>query len=137
MPHKNSQVKPPANEYALFIGIRAEAFRPDELPPGMTVEELAVQIERSQAAIEAAGVDGVLCLIGTDADEVEAELRRRFAERPAGIAVIGGGIRMLPQNTVLFERIVNVLIDLQPGIRLAFNTGPETSLEAIRRWTDR
>jgi hypothetical protein len=137
MSHKSSQVRPPVNEYTLLIGIRAEAFGPGELPPGLTVGALAVQIERGWAAIEAEGVDGALCLIGTDPDEAEAELRRRFAERPAGIAVIGGGVRMFPQHTVLFERIVNVLIDLQPGIRLGFNTGPENSLEAIRRWTDR
>lgn len=63
--------------------------------------------------------------------------RKRFAEGTFGVALIGGGVRLLPENTVLFERIVNVLIDLQPGIRLSFNTSPQNALDAIRRWTDR
>jgi hypothetical protein len=53
------------------------------------------------------------------------------------VAVIGGGVRLLPQHTILFERIVNVLIDLQPDIRLSFNTSPQNTLEAVRRWLDR
>lgn len=137
MSHKSSQVKPPANEYALFIGIRADAFGPDDLPPGMTSEDLAGRIERGQAAIAAAGIEAGHCLIGFDPDEAEAAIREHFGSRAYGLALIGGGIRLLPEHTVLFERIVNVLIDLQPGIRLSFNTDPENSLEAIRRWLDR
>jgi hypothetical protein len=121
----------------LFIGLRADVFGPNELPPGLTQADLAAQIERGWSAIQEAGVDGGLCLIGKDPDEAEAVLRERFAVRAFGLAMIGGGIRMLPEHTVLFERIVNVLIDLQPGIRLSFNTGPENSLEALRRWLDR
>jgi hypothetical protein len=135
--HRNSDVKPPVDERVLFIGIHPDAFGPGELPPGMTVATLAAQIERGWAAIEAEGITGEWCGIGKDPDDAEAELRRRFAEMPFGLAVIGGGIRLLPENTVLFERIVNVLIDLQPGIRLSFNTSPENSLEALRRWLDR
>lgn len=126
MSHKNSQVKPPPNERVLAIGIRADAFAPDDLPPGFaTVEELATQIERGWAALQDAGIDGEMCGIGMDADEAEAELRRRFSGRSFGLALIGGGIRNVPENTILFERIVNVLIDLQPGIRLSFNTSKE------------
>jgi hypothetical protein len=137
MSHKSSQVKSPPNERVMFIGIRPEALNPDELPPGLTVEMVAAGIERGWAAIQAEGIVGEWCGIGTDPDETEAELRRRFAERSFGVVLVGGGIRLLPQNTVLFERIVNVLIDLQPDVRLSFNTGPENSLEALRRWLDR
>jgi hypothetical protein len=130
-------VKPPVNADALFIGIRAEAFGPDDLPPGMTSEDLAGRIERGQAAIAAAGIEAGHCLIGFDPDEAEAAIREHFASRSYGLALIGGGIRLLPEHTVLFERICNVLIDLQPGIRLSFNTDPENSINALRRWLDR
>ncbi|MFE9445313.1 hypothetical protein ACFYO2_41625 [Streptomyces sp. NPDC006602] len=138
MSHKNSQVKPPPNERVLAIGIRADAFTLDDLPPQFsTVEELAAQIERGWADLQAAGIDGEMCEIGMDVDEAEAELRRKFDGRSFGVALIGGGIRNVPENTVLFERIVNVLIDLQPGIRLSFNTHPNNALEALQRWLDR
>lgn len=138
MSHENSRVKGPPNEHVLFIGIRPEAFTAEDLAPlNMTAEQLDAKIERGWAAVRAEGVVGELCGIGKDPDEAEAEIRERFAERSFGVALIGGGIRLFPENTALFERIVNVLIDLQPGIRLSFNTSPENSLEAIRRWLDR
>ncbi|WP_371657724.1 hypothetical protein [Streptomyces sp. NBC_00280] len=138
MSHKNSQVKPPLNRRVLTIGIRADAFAPEDLPPEFaTVEELAAQMDRAWPALQAAGIDGEQCRIGLDPDEAEAELRRRFDGHSFGVALIGGGIRNVPENTVLFERIVNVLIDLQPGIRLSFNTHPSNALEALQRWLDR
>jgi hypothetical protein len=39
-----------------------------------------------------------------------------------------------PENTLLFERLINVLVAQAPGIRFAFNTAPETTVDAIRRW---
>ncbi|RRS00562.1 hypothetical protein [Glycomyces terrestris] len=137
MSHQRSLVPPPSDERAVFVGILPEAFGPGELPPGLTAEDLAGQIERGIAAMREAGVDVEFAGIGTDPDEAEAELRKRLAARPAGLALVGGGIRLLPDNTVLFERIVNVLVDARPGIRLSFNTNPENSLEALRRWLDR
>lgn len=137
MSHQHSQVKSPPNDRVLFIGLLPDALSTEELAPfNMTVEQLAAQIERGWAAIQADGVVGELCGISKDPDETEAELRKRFAEQSFGVAVIGGGVRLLPQHTILFERIVNVLIDLQPDIRLSFNTSPENTLEAIRRWLD-
>jgi hypothetical protein len=137
MSHKHSQVKAPTNEAVLFIGIRPDAFGPDDLPPGLTPEDLAGRVERGQAAIADAGIDAGHCLIGFDPEEAEAAVREHFVSRAYGLAMIGGGVRLLPEHTVLFERIVNVLIDLQPGIRLSFNTDPENSIDAIRRWLDR
>jgi hypothetical protein len=137
MSHKNSQVKAPINDRVLFLGFLPETMSAEELAPlNMTVEELTVQFERSWEAIQAQGVAGDMCGISKDPDEAEAELRKRFAEGTFGVALIGGGVRFLPENTVLFERIVNVLIDLQPGIRLSFNNSPQNTLEAVHRWLD-
>jgi hypothetical protein len=138
MSHQNSQVKAPVSARVIFIGFLAETMSEAELAPlNMTVAELAVQIERGWGAIQAQGVAGELCGISKDPDEAEAELRRRFAEGTFGVALIGGGVRLLPENTVLLERIVNVLIDLQPDIRISFNTSPQNALDAIRRWLNR
>lgn len=50
--------------------------------------------------------------------------------------MIGGGVRMLPEHTLLFERLVNVLLEASPGIRLCFNSSPETTIDALRRWIE-
>lgn len=138
MAHEHSDVTPAVNDHVLFLGFLPEAMTAEELAPlNMTVEQLAAQMERGWAAIQAQGINGKMVGISKDPDEAEAELRAQLNEHNYGIALIGGGIRLLPENTVLFERIVNVLVDLAPKIRLSFNTSPENTLDAVGRWLDR
>ncbi|MDX2524563.1 hypothetical protein ACSCB1_03355 [Streptomyces europaeiscabiei] len=138
MSHKNSQVKPPVNQRVLALGIRSDALSTDDFPPGVaTLEELVAMRKRSWAALQATGIDGEAGEVSLDPDEAEAELRRLFDGRSFGVVLIGGGIKNVPEYTVLFERIVNVLIELQPDIRLSFSTHPMNVLEALQRWLDR
>ncbi|WP_327721637.1 hypothetical protein OG381_44235 [Streptomyces sp. NBC_00490] len=138
MSHKNSQVKPPINQRVLALGIAPAALSADDFPPGVaTLEELVAMRKRNWAAIQAAGVDGEEGYVSLDPDEAEAELRRLFDGDAFGVALIGGGIKNVPEYTVLFERIVNVLIDLQPNIRLSFSSHPTNVPEALQRWLKR
>lgn len=102
--------------------------------PGLDEAALAARIEQGNAALRAAGFDAATCLVGTDPDEAEATLRGRLSEGPFGLAMIGGGVRMAPEHTLLFERLINVLVTTTPEIRFCFNTSPETTIDAIRRW---
>lgn len=102
--------------------------------PGLDEATLAARIEQGHAALRAAGFDAVSCLIGTDLDQAEKTVRERLSEGPFGLAMIGGGVRMAPEHTLLFERLINVLVTTTPGIRFCFNTTPETTVDAIRRW---
>ena len=138
MSHKNSQVKPPINQRVLTLGITSDALSPDDFPPGVaTLEELVAMRKRSWAALQATGIDGEEGYVSLDPDEAEAELRRLFDGRTFGVVLIGGGIKNVPEYTVLFERIVNVLIDLQPDIRLSFSSHPTNVPEALQRWLKR
>ncbi|MEV6868054.1 hypothetical protein AB0M44_44625 [Streptosporangium subroseum] len=102
--------------------------------PGLDEATLTARVEQGHAALRAAGLDAVSCLIGTDPDEAEKTIRRRLSEGPFDVAMIGGGVRMAPEHTLLFERLINVLVTTTPGIRFCFNTSPETTIDAIRRW---
>ncbi|WLW50367.1 hypothetical protein [Streptomyces sp. YU58] len=138
MSHKNSQVKPPINQRVLTLGITADALTPDDFPPGVTtLEELIAMRKRSLAALQATGIDAEEGYLSLDPDEAEAELRRLFDGRSFGVVLVGGGIKNVPEYTVLFERVVNVLIDLQPGIRLSFSSHPTNVPEALQRWLNR
>ncbi|MFI1355245.1 hypothetical protein ACH4TV_16990 [Streptomyces sp. NPDC020898] len=138
MSHKNSQVKPPINQRVLALGITPDALTPDDFPPGVsTLDDLIAMRKRSWAELQATGIDGESAFVSLDPDEAEAELRRLFDGRSFGVALIGGGIKNVPAYTVLFERIVNVLIDVQPGIRLSFSSHPTNVPEALQRWLNR
>ncbi|MFC3996361.1 hypothetical protein ACFOVU_10570 [Nocardiopsis sediminis] len=102
--------------------------------PGLDEATLTARVEQGNAALRAAGIDAEPCLVTADPDAAETALRERLAHGPFGVAMIGAGIRMAPEHTLLFERLVNALTEAAPGIRLCFNTSPETTIDAIRRW---
>ncbi|WP_260695674.1 MULTISPECIES: hypothetical protein [Streptomyces] len=104
------------------------------MPDGLDEAVLAARIEAGNATLREAGFEVVPCLVGTSPDQAEATVREHLQERAFGLAMIGGGVRMLPENTLLFERLVNVLTEASPGIRLCFNTDPVNTVEALRRW---
>jgi hypothetical protein len=101
--------------------------------PGLDQPTLTARIEAGEAALRAAGFDFVSCQVSAVPDEAEATLRERAASGPFRVAMIGAGVRMAPEHTLLFERLVNVLVELQPTIRFCFNTSPETTIDALRR----
>jgi hypothetical protein len=96
-------------------------------------ETLTARIAAGQAAMREAGFDVVSCLISADPDDAEKQVRECVAAQPIEAVVIGAGLRTGLEYTLLFERLVNLLIQLVPGIRFGFNTTPETTIEALRR----
>jgi hypothetical protein len=129
-------VLPPGTK-VLSVGLHPRSLDYSDVPDGLDEATLTARIEAANAALREAEPDIVPCLVDADPDSAEAAVRAHLADGPFGLAMIGGAVRMLPQYTLLFERLVNVLTDAAPGIRLCFNTAPENTLEAIRRWLPR
>ena len=49
--------------------------------------------------------------------------------------MIGAGVRIPPQHTVLFEKIINAVHQkAPPSSKICFNTNPGYSAEAVLRW---
>ncbi|MFI6123098.1 hypothetical protein ACIBCU_25515 [Streptomyces sp. NPDC051064] len=124
----------PGNTKVLSIGLHPSALDYSRMPDGLDEAALTARIEAGNTALREAGFDAVPCLIDTSPDRAEATVRKHLQEHAFGLAMIGGGVRMAPENTLLFERLVNVLAEAAPGIRLCFNTSPETTVDALRRW---
>jgi hypothetical protein len=101
--------------------------------PGLDEATLTARIKAGESRLMAAGFDFVSCQLPAEPDEAEVRLRDCVGSAAFDVAMIGAGIRMAPEHTLLFERIVNVLRDLSPGIRLCFNTRPEDTADALRR----
>ncbi|CCK25083.1 hypothetical protein BN159_0704 [Streptomyces davaonensis JCM 4913] len=124
----------PRGTKVLSIGLHPSALDYSRTPEGIDEAVLTARIAEANAALLDAGFDAFLLLIDASADRAEATVRERLKEHTFGLAMIGGGIRMLPEHTLLFERLINVLTEAAPGIRLCFNTTPEDTVEALRRW---
>jgi hypothetical protein len=124
----------PAGTRVLSIGLHPRSLDYSTMPGGLDEAALTARIEQGNAALRDAGFNVVLCQIGTSPDIAEQLIRDAFDGASFGLAMIGGGIRMMPEHTELFERIVNVLHQVSPGIRLCFNTAPDNTVDALRRW---
>jgi hypothetical protein len=101
--------------------------------PQLTPELIRAYIEAEMARVRDLGfeVDARLIAPGEAAEtEVEAVLRAKsFA-----CVVIGAGLRDAPEHLLLFETILNLVHRLAPDARIAFNTTPADTAEAVRRW---
>lgn len=122
-----------STERILAIGLHPSALDYSKLP-GLDEAALTARIEAGSAALRAAGFDAVPCQIGNDPDEAESQVRKALADGPFGLVMIGAGLRANIDYTLLFERILNAVVESSPGIRFCFNTSPETTVDALRRW---
>lgn len=118
----------------LLIGLAPEAVDLSEAP--IDLATLKERIAVGNAQVADAGYDALSCEIGTDLAGASTQVRAALGKQPWDIVMIGGGIRAIPAHTELFEAIVNLVHELAPGARFAFNAGPDTTLEALRRVAD-
>ena len=101
--------------------------------PGFTVEQVLVGITSAQEGLKALGYDAQHCLIdfGQTAEAVvTAELQRQEFD----CVLIGAGVRAVPGNFILFEKLVNVVHEHAPNSKICFNTNPSDTLDALQRW---
>ncbi|MGW6422820.1 hypothetical protein ACWF82_09100 [Nocardia sp. NPDC055053] len=117
----------------LSIGLHPSAVDYSHYPQ-LDETTLTARIIAGETALREAGFDLVSCQLPADPDAAEAKLRECLAGKEFRVAMIGAGVRMAPEHTVLFERLINVTAELVPGIRFCFNTSPETTIDALRRW---
>jgi hypothetical protein len=123
-----------ADTPVLSIGLHPRSLDFSTMPEGVDEASLSERIERGNAALRDAGFNFVPLLGRCLADVAEQVNRDHLQDAQFGLAMVGGGVRMVPEHTLLFERIVNVLHEVSPGIRLCFNITPDNTVDALRRW---
>jgi hypothetical protein len=121
-----------ATKAVLAIGIDPVFADLGEFPgfsPELVRHYIDVQIER----LRALGYPTESCLVdlGETAEAVVAEM---LTSRTFDCVVIGAGLRQPPPHLLLFEKIINLVHALAPQARIAFNTTPADTADAVQRW---
>jgi len=101
--------------------------------PGMTGAKVMQGLEKDVAQLVSLGYDATLCLVDFG-ETAERILRERLQEKSFDCVLLGAGVRLIAQNTKLFEKLINVVHESAPKAKLCFNTGPTDSAEAVERW---
>lgn len=92
----------------------------------------APALKRTRRRLNALGYDAELCL--TDFGETaETVLRQRLKNKSFDCVLLGAGLRLIAQNTPLFEKLVNVVHADAPQAKLCFNTRPTDTAAAVQR----
>src|SRR5689334_2577655 len=91
----------------LLIGLLPEADPAP--PPGMNATTIRAGIELSLKQMTDRGWEADTCLIRPDAATAGPTVAQKLATTTYDCIVIGGGVRLPPQNLLLFETVVNAV----------------------------
>ena len=101
--------------------------------PGMDAGKVRAALDADKATLVALGYDAELCL--TDFGETAgAVVEEQLKQTSYDCVLIGAGVRTIPRHFALFERLINVVHERAPAAKLCFNTRPDDTAEAVKRW---
>jgi len=102
-------------------------------PPGMDATKVFAGLKSCEDELTGLGYSVQMCY--TDFGETaEAVVQSALKQKAYDCVLIGAGVRTVPSNFILFEKLVNVVHEHAPQAKLCFNTLPHDTTEAIKRW---
>ncbi len=101
--------------------------------PGFTAEQFRQFIDAQIDRLRALGFDVTNCLVDLG-ETAEATTAAALKSKRWDCIVIGAGLREPPERLLLFERIINLVHKLAPGVPISFNSRPDDTAEAVERW---
>jgi hypothetical protein len=106
---------------------------PDYAVTGLNATKVLSGLKSSEDELTRLGYNVQMCL--TDFGETaEAVVQSQLKQKRFDCILIAAGIRTIPSNFMLFEKLINVAHQLAPQAKLCFNTKPSDTAEAVKRW---
>jgi hypothetical protein len=101
--------------------------------PGMNATKVLAGLKSSEDELTRLGYSVQMCL--TDFGETaEAVVQSVLEQKRFDCILIGAGVRANPSNFILFEKLINVVHEHAPQAKLCFNTVPDDTAAAVKRW---
>jgi hypothetical protein len=102
-------------------------------PPDMNAMKVMAGLKSSEDELTTLGYSVQSCL--TDFGETaEAVLQNALKQKSFDCICIGAGVRAVPSNLILFEKLINVVHQHAPQAKICFNTMPGDTAAAVKRW---
>lgn len=124
----------PSTKRVLLVGIDPDLVDYSKLPE-LNAQLLSATLEREKARLSALGCSARWCFIDTGPTAqrkvVEVLQAARF-----DVISIGAGVRLPPENMLLFERVVNAVHHHAPDARICFSKTANDTAEAVQRWLE-
>ena len=120
----------------LVIGIEPTLIdfsSPEYAAFGLDAAKVTAGLKAAGESLTQQGYEADFCM--TDFGETaEATVRQQLEKKRYDCIVIGAGVRAVPSNLLLFEKLINVLHANAPQAKICFNTKPTDTVEAVQRW---
>lgn len=123
-----------SSKNVLLIGVDPELVDYSKLPD-LDARKLGGILENQKARLLELGYGAEWCFIdtGPTAQRKVVDVLRT-AEFDA--VSIGAGVRLPPDNLLLFERVVNAVHHHAPRARICFSKTANDTVEAVQRWLE-
>ena len=116
----------------LMVGWHPSAVNYEKWP-GLTPEKLEAALRADEAKLNGLGYEATLAFIHSS-DTASDDLTEVLKNTSCDVVMIGAGVRKDDDHFLVFEKLVNIVHELAPQARIAFNTGPTDSDAAVQRW---
>jgi hypothetical protein len=117
----------------LLIGLDPKVVDYASLPTHLDEPTLRAALDEDVRRLREVGYDATWLLIDRGETAVSVVTARLAAEKFDCI-LVGAGIRTIGPLFALFEKLVNAIHSGAPGTKIAFNTNPNDTPEAVQRW---
>ena len=116
----------------LMVGWHPSAVNYEKWP-ALTPEKLEAALRADEAKLNGLGYEASLAFIHSS-QTASDDLTTVLKDTSFDVVMIGAGVRKDDDHFLVFEKLVNVVHELAPQARIAFNTGPTDSDAAVQRW---
>lgn len=117
----------------LLIGLDPKVVDYASLPTQLDEPTLRASLDADVQRLREAGYDASWLL--TDRGETAVSVvSARLAAEKFDCILVGAGIRTIAPLFLLFEKLVNAIHAGAPEAKIAFNTNPDDTPEAVQRW---
>ena len=125
----------PTEKTVLLIGLDPALidFSQPGYPPGMSAEKVMAGLKASEDELSRRGYSVEMCLTDFGAT-AEAGVEKALKRKAFDCVMIGAGVRIVPSNFLLFEKLINVVHEHATQARICFNTLPSDTAAAVMRW---
>jgi hypothetical protein len=124
-----------AKKKVLFLGIDPKLIDVNlATTTGWDANRVKAVAEEANNKLTELGYEVQNCLVDLG-ETTESVVSDTLSREKFECIMIGAGVRILPQHTVLFEKIINAIHQkAPPSSKICFNTNPSDTVEAVLRW---
>lgn len=117
----------------LLIGINPNFIDFSRLSSDINAEKIKEEAILANEQLIASGYSIHNCFIDLG-ETAEATLLNLLNTHQFDCIMIGAGIRVLTEHTILFEKVINLIHEQAPQAKICFNNRPSDTLQALQRW---